>query len=149
MEVFIDRAIELSMMQTEGGPFGAVVVHNHKIVGEGWNQVTGLNDPTAHAEIQAIRSACKNLETFDLSGCEIYTSCKPCPMCAAAILWARLRKVYYVCTTEDATAAGFDDKRFAETICVVEKQYIQVVEKHCEGVEAMKKWLGTPNRVEY
>jgi len=148
-EVFINRAIELSMIQTEGGPFGAVVVQNHKIVGEGWNQVTGLNDPTAHAEMQAIRSACKNLGTFDLSSCVIYTSCKPCPMCAAAILWARITRVYYVCTAEDAAYAGFDDKRFGELLPCIEEQYTQVTGKHKAGLVAMRKWLENPSKTEY
>src|SRR5947207_419073 len=94
---FMREAIRIStemMRANQGGPFGAVIVRQRKIVGRGWNQVTSTNDPTAHAEISAIRDACKNLETFKLDDCEIYTSCEPCPMCLAAIYWARLQKVY-------------------------------------------------------
>lgn len=106
------RAIELSLrnMQTGvGGPFGAVVVKDNQIIGEGWNQVTSTNDPTAHAEVTAIRDACKKLNTFDLSGCEIYTSCEPCPMCLSSIYWARLKKIYFANTKDDAAKIQFDD----------------------------------------
>jgi guanine deaminase len=109
---FMSRAIELSKRNMEtnaGGPFGAVVVKDGKIIGEGWNQVTSTNDPTAHAEVQAIRNACKNLSNFDLDGAEIYTSCEPCPMCLAAIYWARIGKIYYANTKKDAAAINFDD----------------------------------------
>lgn len=92
-----------------GGPFGAVVVKNGKIVGKGSNCVVGSNDPTAHAEIMAIRNACKELNTFDLSGCELYTSCYPCPMCLSAIIWSNIKKVYYGNTKEDAAEIGFRD----------------------------------------
>ncbi len=108
----MSRAIELSKRNMEtnaGGPFGAVVVKDGKIIGEGWNQVTSTNDPTAHAEVQAIRNACKNLSNFDLDGAEIYTSCEPCPMCLAAIYWARIGKIYYANTKKDAAAINFDD----------------------------------------
>ena len=106
------RAIELSaenVQSNRGGPFGAVVVLNGKIVGEGRNQVTHNNDPTAHAEVMAIREACRNLQSFDLSGAEIYTSCEPCPMCLSAIYWARIGKIYYANTRADAAAIQFDD----------------------------------------
>ncbi|MDZ4083855.1 MAG: nucleoside deaminase, partial [Bdellovibrionales bacterium] len=95
---FMRRAIELSRrnMQTgAGGPFGAVIVKDGKIVGEGWNKVTSINDPTAHAEVEAIRDACKNLSTFELKDCELYTSCEPCPMCLAATYWARIGAIYF------------------------------------------------------
>jgi guanine deaminase len=95
---FLREAIRLSLEKMEageGGPFGAVVVQDGKIVGRGWNRVTSTNDPTAHAEIVAIRDACANLNTFSLAGCEIHTSCEPCPMCFAAIYWARLERIYY------------------------------------------------------
>ncbi len=110
---FMQRAIELSrtnMNAGNGGPFGAVVVRNGKIVGEGWNKVTSTNDPTAHAEVEAIRDACKNLANFELKGCEIYTSCEPCPMCLAAIYWARIGRIYYGNSRDDAAAIGFDDE---------------------------------------
>lgn len=97
------------MRRNEGGPFGAVVVCRGKIVGRGWNRVTSTNDPTAHAEISAIRDACRKLKTFQLDGCELYTSCEPCPMCLAAIYWARVKKIYYANTRKDAARIEFDD----------------------------------------
>jgi tRNA(Arg) A34 adenosine deaminase TadA len=114
-QTFLREAIRLSvekMEAGEGGPFGAVIVRNGEIEGRGWNRVTSTNDPAAHAEIVAIRDACTRLQTFCLMGCEIYTSCEPCPMCLAAIYWARLDRIYYAATCEDATAAGFDDSPF-------------------------------------
>ena len=93
----------------EGGPFGAIIVRDDKIIGQGWNQVTSQCDPSAHAEIVAIRNACSTLGTFSLEGANIYTSCEPCPMCLAAIWWARLESVYYANTREDAARIGFDD----------------------------------------
>lgn len=108
----MQRAIELSRKNVEsgfGGPFGAVIVKDGKIIGEGFNEVTSSNDPTAHAEVVAIRKACKNLSTFDLQGSEIYTSCEPCPMCLSAIYWARIDKIYYANTKKDAANIEFDD----------------------------------------
>ena len=108
---FMAKAIELSInsANTIGGPFGSVIVKDNKIIAEGSNKVTFLNDPTAHGEVVAIREACKKLKTFDLTGCEIYTSCEPCPMCLSAIYWARLDKIYYANTREDAKNIDFDD----------------------------------------
>ena len=108
---FMAKAIELSInsANTIGGPFGSVIVKDNKIIAEGSNKVTFSNDPTAHGEIVAIREACKKLNTFDLSGCEIYTSCEPCPMCLSAIYWSRLDKIYYANTREDAKKIDFDD----------------------------------------
>lgn len=109
---FMARAIELSRLHMEageGGPFGAVVVKDGVIVGEGWNRVTSTCDPTAHAEVTAIRQACASLASFSLQGCEIYTSCEPCPMCLAAIYWARLGRIYYANDQADAAAISFDD----------------------------------------
>ncbi len=109
---FMRAAIRISlakMRSDHGGPFGAVVVHRGKIVGRGWNQVTSTNDPTAHAEVSAIRDACRRLKTFQLDDCELYTSCEPCPMCLAAIYWARCRRVYYGNTRQDAARIDFDD----------------------------------------
>lgn len=111
-ETFLREAIRLSkekMEAGEGGPFGAVIVKDGEIVGRGWNRVTSAHDPTAHAEVEAIRNACNILETFSLKGCEIYTSCEPCPMCLAAIYWARLDALYFAATRDDAAEAGFDD----------------------------------------
>jgi len=106
------EAIRISIAKMRancGGPFGAVVVRNGKIVGRGWNQVTSTNDPTAHAEVAAIRDACRRLKSFQLDDCELYTSCEPCPMCLSAIYWARLKKVYYGNTRKDAARIHFDD----------------------------------------
>ncbi len=108
----LQRAIELAgigMAQGHGGPFGALVVRGDEVLAEGFNQVTGSHDPTAHAEVGAIRAACKALGTFSLSGCEIYSSCEPCPMCLSAIYWARLDKLYFAATRSDAAEIGFDD----------------------------------------
>ncbi len=110
---FLNRAIELSrygMLHYKGGPFGCVVVHKNEIIGEGYNRVTELNDPTAHAEIVAIRNACEKLGSFQLTGCDIYTSCEPCPMCLGAIYWARPQRVIYANTKKDAAAIHFDDR---------------------------------------
>src|ERR1700688_2653300 len=111
-ETLMRAAIRLSLTKMRancGGPFGAVVVRKGKIVGRGWNRVTSTNDPTAHAEVTAIRDACKRLKTFQLDDCELYTSCEPCPMCLAAIYWARLKKVFYANTRKDAAKIHFDD----------------------------------------
>ncbi len=106
------EAIRISirkMRSNHGGPFGAVVVRRGKIVGRGWNRVTSTNDPTAHAEVMAIRQACRRLKTFQLADCDIYASCEPCPMCLAAIYWARIRRVFYANAQKDAASIGFDD----------------------------------------
>jgi len=112
---FMMRAIELAQNgidQNHGGPFGCVVAKDGQIVGEGCNRVTSTNDPTAHAEIVAIRDACKNLISFQLDGCTIYTSCEPCPMCLGAIYWSRPERIFFAATRGDAAAAGFDDELF-------------------------------------
>jgi guanine deaminase len=109
---FMREAIRLSrqkMRANQGGPFGAIIVRDGKIVGRGWNRVTATNDPTAHAEITAIRDACKKLKRFHLLDCELYTSCEPCPMCLGAVYWARLKTVYYANTRKDAARIQFDD----------------------------------------
>ena len=106
------EAIRLSLEKSRGncgGPFGAVVVRQGEIIGRGWNQVTSKNDPTAHAEVVAIRAACKKLKTFQLADCELYTSCEPCPMCLSAIYWARVRRIFYANTRRDAARIRFDD----------------------------------------
>ena len=110
---FLLRAIELSrkgMQDLQGGPFGCVIVRDGVIVGEGYNEFTATNDPTAHAEVTATRKACRNLGTYQLTGCDIYTSCEPCPMCLGAIYWARPRRVVYANTKEQAAAIAFDDQ---------------------------------------
>ena len=118
---FMERAVELAhrgMKKNEGGPFGCVIVKNGEILAEGNNRVTFLNDPTAHAEIVAIREACEKLGAFQLTGCEIYTTCEPCPMCLGAIYWARPKIIYYAGTRKDAADAGFDDSFIYEELSV-------------------------------
>ncbi len=151
---FMLRAIELSKINMDsnvGGPFGAVVVKAGKIVGEGWNQVTSTNDPTAHAEVQAIRNACKNLNTFDLQDAEIYTSCEPCPMCLAAIYWARCSKIYYGNTKVDAAAIKFDDDFIYQEIA---KPYAQrsiplVPMMREEALQIFKIWEQKVDKIPY
>ena len=116
MEIAKDNAIK-GIRANEGGPFGAIIVDgNGKIVGKGNNKVLLNNDPTAHAEIVAIRDACNNLNTYDLTGCILYTSCEPCPMCLSAIIWANIKKVYYGCTKDDAATIGFRDSMIYDFI---------------------------------
>ena len=110
---FLREAIRLSIEKlddNEGGPFGALIVRQEEIIGRGWNRVTATNDPTAHAEVVAIRDACARLKSFSLAGCAIYSSCEPCPLCLAAIYWSHLERIYYAATCDDAAAAGFDDR---------------------------------------
>lgn len=117
---YMRQAIKLSaekMAEGFGGPFGAVIVKDGQVVAEGFNQVTTNNDPTAHAEVVAIRQACQALGTFDLGGCEIYTSCEPCPMCLSAIYWARLDRIYYANSRDDAAKIGFDDEFLYREVC--------------------------------
>ncbi|MFK9092776.1 nucleoside deaminase [Bacillus salipaludis] len=116
---FMEKAIEVALenvISNHGGPFGAIVVKDGKIIGTGRNVVTASNDPTAHAEVQAIRAACQYLNDFQLIDCEIYTSCEPCPMCIGAIYWTRPKAVYYACTKEDAAKIGFDDQFIYEQL---------------------------------
>jgi guanine deaminase len=116
---FLRLAVEQALQgaaTAQGGPFGAVVVRDGQVVAAGCNQVTSLNDPTAHAEVQAIRAACRALGSFRLDGCDVYASCEPCPMCLGALYWARPRAVYYTATREDAAAAGFDDALIYEDL---------------------------------
>lgn len=153
-EEFMREAIKLSlenMQKNAGWPFGAVIVKDGKIVGRGRNQVTSSNDPTAHGEVVAIRDACKNLSTFDLSGCEIYTSCEPCPMCYGAISRARIGKMYYGNTKADAAAIGFDDSAFREDI---KKEFTQrniPVEQllHDEALEVFKARMEKQDKIKY
>ncbi len=134
-----------------GGPFGAVVVCDGKIVGRGHNQVTTSLDPTAHAEIMAIREACRSLGRFDLRGCELYTSCEPCPMCLAAIYWARLEKVYYACTRHDAAEIGFDDNFIYEQLPLEIAQRSLPMEQIAResSLGLFREWLANPNRIAY
>lgn len=151
---FMRTAIELSrekMRLNAGGPFGAVVVKDGKIIGEGWNQVTSTNDPTAHAEIVAIRAACQNLKVFDLSGCELFTSCLPCPMCLSAIYWSRIRKVYYANTEKDAEQIGFDDKLIYQEMKVTPGEGLIKTEQLMreEALEVFAEWNKKEDKIAY
>jgi tRNA(Arg) A34 adenosine deaminase TadA len=134
-----------------GGPFGAVIVHQGEIIGSGSNEVTSRHDPTAHAEVQAIRDACARLGTFKLEGCEIYTSCEPCPMCLSAIYWARLSRIYFACTREDAAAAGFDDEWLYQEIPrpLGERSIPTVQMLRTDGLLAMQDWESKTDRTDY
>jgi len=150
----MERAIGLAVGNAQagrGGPFGAVVVRDEEIVSEGTNLVTSTNDPTAHAEVVAIREACRRLGTFDLAGCEIYTSCEPCPICLAAIYWARLERVYYGAGRLDAAGFGFDDERIYEEIGRAAPQRSIRMEglMRDEALEAFRVWESLADRTEY
>lgn len=151
---FLRLAIDLARqsLNTEGcGPFGAVITRDGQIVGEGWNQVVALNDPTAHAEMVAIREACRRLATFSLKGCTLYASCEPCPMCLAAIYWARIDKVIFAATRQDAAEAGFDDGYFYEEICRAPEAREIPMEQRLqeEAGEVFRLWLKNPERKQY
>ncbi len=148
------RAIELAQNgidSNNGGPFGAIVVKDGKIVGEGCNRVTSTNDPTAHAEIVAIRNACREINDFQLEGCVIYASCEPCPMCLGAIYWARPAQVFFACTRSDAKNAGFDDDMIYEEIAlpfdlrrIPTSTFLRE-----EGLEVFRTWIDKPDKIEY
>jgi tRNA(Arg) A34 adenosine deaminase TadA len=151
---FMARAIQLSLenvLSGHGGPFGAVVVKDGTIIAEGANQVTSTNDPTAHAEVVAIRQACKLLGVFDLEGFEIYTSCEPCPMCLGAIYWARLSRVYFGNADADAAKIGFDDSLIYREIAQPHSQrkipMIQMMRE--EALSAFHAWENKPNKITY
>jgi len=150
----IKKAIVLSKQGSEtgkGGPFGCVVVKEGKIVGEGYNQVTSTHDPTAHAEIVAIREACKNLKSFQLDGCELYTSCEPCPMCFGAIYWARPKAVYYANTKKDAAEIGFDDAFIYQELklSVTERRIpFQQIGRE-EAIKVFELWLDNEHKIQY
>lgn len=135
----------------EGGPFGAVIVRDGRVVARGHNQVVAHNDPTAHAEVQAIRAACRALGTFDLSGCEIYATCEPCPMCFAAIHWARLDSLHYGASRQDAAAIGFDDAEIYEVLAARREPSCEVhAGLDAEGCRhLMAQWHGDADRVAY
>jgi len=145
------RKAEENISSGKGGPFGAVVVKNGKIIASVSNRVTSTNDPTAHAEVVAIREACKTLETFDLTGCEIYASCEPCPMCLGAIMWARIDRLYYAADRADASRAGFDDELFyTELALSPEKRMLnptQILQK--EANKIFDKWIEFSEKIPY
>ena len=151
---FLQMAIALATRNVDqglGGPFGAVIVRNGKIIATGANSVTAMNDPTAHAEVIAIRNACRELEDFQLDNCDIYASCEPCPMCLAAIYWARARAVYYANTNLDAAAAGFDDSIIYREIALSpEQRSLAMVHIPIAGArESFERWQISQGRIEY
>ena len=153
-EDFMKMAIALSINNVKeniGGPFGAVIVRDGKIIAQSANKVTTTNDPTAHAEVSAIRLACSELQTFDLTGCVIYTSCEPCPMCLGAIYWAKIKTIYYANTKSDAENIGFSDKFiYDELEQPKEKRTLPIIQMmRNEGLEAFKLWKTSPMRIEY
>ena len=147
------RAIELSIESAKsmGGPFGSVIVKNKKIIAEGSNKVTMNNDPTAHGEIVAIRDACQKLNTFDLSGCDLYSSCEPCPMCLSAIYWSRIENVFYANTRIAAKAIDFDDSFiYSEINKDLENRKIKMYQMHRdEALEAFKIWKNKEDKIKY
>ncbi|PKP20935.1 MAG: tRNA-specific adenosine deaminase [Bacteroidetes bacterium HGW-Bacteroidetes-21] len=150
---FMREAIRLSTenVRNGGGPFGAVIVKNGKIVATGVNRVTSHNDPTAHAEVNAIREACKVLGKFDLSDCEIYSSCEPCPMCLGAVYWARLSRLYFANDKKDAKDIGFDDSFIYEEIELDYSQRKIPTEQYMreEAMTAFRLWSENPDKIEY
>ncbi len=148
------RAIELAMENvraSRGGPFGAVIARAGEILAEGTNLVTATNDPTAHAEIVAIRAACRKLGRFELAGCEVYTSCEPCPMCLGAIYWARPQRVYFAATHQDAAGAGFDDSMIYRELAAppVERRIPMESLLREEALEVFRAWERSPDKVTY
>ena len=150
---FMELAIELSIESVNigGGPFGCVIVKDDKIVAEGSNEVTLINDPTAHGEIVAIRQACKNFNNFDLNGCELYSTCEPCPMCLSAIYWAHIDKIYYANTRDDAQKIDFDDSLiYSEFKKNIDKRKISMIQMmRDEAQKAFELWDKKKDKVKY
>ena len=150
---FMKRAIELSIdsVNKGGGPFGCVIVKDDKIIAEGYNKVTSTNDPTAHGEVVAIRQACKNLNNFNLSGHELYSTCEPCPMCLSAIYWAHIDKIYYANTRNDAANIDFDDSLiYLELQTDVKKRTIPMVQMmRDEALKAFDLWNKKTDKIKY
>lgn len=147
------KAIELSIenIKNGGGPFGAVIAKDGEIIATGTNRVTADNDPTAHAEVNAIRKACQALKTFDLSGCTIYTSCEPCPMCLAAIYWAHIDKIYYGNNKKDAADIGFDDSYIYDELNLPVEKRTKLMNELLpeEAIKAFQLWDNTEDKTEY
>jgi tRNA(Arg) A34 adenosine deaminase TadA len=153
-EKFMAEAITLSkngVRNNEGGPFGCIVVKDDVVVGRGNNKVTSSNDPTAHAEVVAIRDACNNLGTFQLEGCEVFTSCEPCPMCLGAIYWARPKAVYFANTREDAANIGFDDSMIYEELGIdLDKRKIPIINLGRENaLKVFEEWQKKEDKIKY
>jgi guanine deaminase len=153
-DTFMRHALKLAsekMRTQQGGPFGAVIVRNNEIIAEGWNQVTSTNDPTAHAEVVAIRQACAKLGSFNLPDCDIYASCEPCPMCLGAIYWTRLRRLYYANTRSQAAEIGFDDELIYREIGVApESRSIPGIRLSTPGSHLpFAQWVALPDKTLY
>src|SRR5579859_4686618 len=151
---FMARAIELSLeniRSNQGGPFAALIVKDAEIISEGTNRVTSTNDPTAHAEIVAIREACRKLKHFDLSGCEIYATCEPCPMCLGAIYWARLAKIYFANTAADAAKIGFDDSAIYREIRrpAAARRIPMISLMRADALGAFRAWKNKKDKIPY
>ena len=151
---FMRMAIQLAtdnVTSGRGGPFGAVVVRNGEVISAEANSVTRINDPTAHAEVNAIRAACTRLGTFQLDGCDVYTSCEPCPMCLAALYWSRCRSIYYGNTAHDAAAAGFDDSFLYEEIKLPPEQRRIPIHQilASEAIASFQAWRNSAQRIDY
>ena len=144
-------ALAAQSVRDGGGPFGAVVVRDGVIIGRGSNRVTPDNDPTAHAEVVAIRAACRTLNSFSLEGCELYVNCEPCPMCLAAAYWARLERIYYAATRDDAAAAGFDDALIYQEVCLLPEQRRLPLRRLLpeEAGDAFAAWMAKADRIDY
>lgn len=152
--LFMQAAIQLAIEGVaagRGGPFGSVIVKDGQIVGRGCNQVTWTNDPTAHAEVMAIRDACARLGTFELAGCELYASCEPCPMCLAAIYWSQLDRYYFGCTAADAEAIGFSDDLIRRQMALPahERSIPAIPLMRVEALAAFETWKNKPDRIPY
>jgi guanine deaminase len=151
---FMKRAAALALQKMradQGGPFGAVIVRDDEVIAEGWNKVTSTNDPTAHAEIVAIRHACTALGVFNLQACDMYTSCEPCPMCLGAIYWARLRRLYFANTRYDAAKIGFDDEFiYREIAAEIEARSIPTRQMESAAAQqAFQEWMDRPHKIRY
>jgi len=153
-ESFMSEAIDLAlegMRNNLGGPFGCVIVKDDKIIGRGCNNVLATNDPTAHAEVVAIRDACKNLQSFQLEDCEVFTTCEPCPMCLGALYWARPKKIYYACSKTDAAHIGFDDAFIYEELALLpEKRKMRMLcLSNTEAIKLFEEWQNMQHKTLY
>tara|TARA_B100001079_G_scaffold128584_1_gene110306 strand:- start:861 stop:1313 length:453 start_codon:yes stop_codon:yes gene_type:complete len=150
----MDLAVKLAarhMRAGAGGPFGAIIVHQGIVIGRGWNEVTSGNDPTAHAEISAIRDACRQRSTFSLAGSVIYTTCEPCPMCLAAIWWARIDTIYYASTRDDAARIGFDDAALYQEVSLpLDQRRLPLIQQPSDkAAQLMREWIEKEDKIPY
>jgi len=153
-ETFLQLAVEIArehMQAGAGGPFGAVIVRNNTVIGRGWNRVTSDHDPTAHAEVSAIRDACRQHNTFSLAGSVVYTTCEPCPMCLAAIWWARIDTIYYASTRDDAARIGFDDAALYQEVSLpLDQRRLPLIQQPSnEAAQLMREWIEKEDKIPY